>query len=148
MIFQVSIMADGASASFGSWLGKFYFVLVHFFLFLVGFYMIQTKAKQEENVKEKSPPKKKEVSEKSIYYALNSYMKSCFLSSRKSSVRIVVDRWLTSVQHNLKKELKNIAEVVGKKVGIFIANCAIFFGREGYCLFTVVAIFGAGGADC
>lgn len=120
-------MADGASASLGSWLGKFYFVLVHFFLFLVGFYMIQTKAKQEENSKEIKPsPKKKEVSEKSIYFALNSYMKSCFLSSRKSSVRIIVDRWLTSVQHNLKKELKNIAEVVGKKVRILIANYAIF----------------------
>ena len=66
------------------------------------------------------------MSEKSIYFALNSYMKSCFLSSRKSSVRIIVDRWLTSVQHNLKKELKNIAEVVGKKVRILIANYAIF----------------------
>ena len=82
--------------------------------------MIQTKAKQEENSKEIKPsPKKKEVSEKSIYFALNSYMKSCFLSSRKSSVRVIVDRWLTSVQHNLKKELKNIAEVVGKKVKDF-----------------------------
>ena len=82
--------------------------------------MIQTKAKQEENSKEKcSPKKKKEVSEKSIYYALNSYMKSCFLSSRKSSVRIIVDRWLTSIQYNLKKELKNIAEVIGKKVRIY-----------------------------
>ena len=80
--------------------------------------MIQTKAKQEE--KEKSSVKK-EKSEKSIYYALNSYMKSCFLS-RKSSVRIIVDRWLISIEHNLKKELKNIAEVVGKKVK-FMALC-------------------------
>ena len=120
-------MADDTSGSLSSWFGKFYFVLVHFFLFLLGFYMIQWKAKQEGQEKQK-PITKKEKSDKSIYHALNSFAKSCF-QSRKSSVRIIVNRWIAAVENNVKKELKNIAEVVGKKV-YYVKRLSVFF----FCL--------------
>ncbi|XP_066933232.1 uncharacterized protein [Clytia hemisphaerica] len=105
-------MANDEAAS-GSWFGKFYFVIVHFFLFLLGFYLIQTKAKFIED-SEKQKNVKKSQPEKNIYHSLNSYLKACF-PHVKSSIRIIVDRWLNSLEHDLKKELKNIAEIVGRK---------------------------------
>ena len=107
-------------AATGSWFGKFYFVIVHFFLFLLGFYVIQTKAKFIEDT-EKQKTTKKTQPEKNIYHALNSYLKACFPSG-KSSIRIIVDRWLNSLEHELKKELKNIAEIVGRKVRLVMIN--------------------------
>jgi len=52
---------------------------------------------------------------------LNSYLKSCFGYS-KNSVKLIVDRWLATLEHDVKKELK----VIGEKLGNVSNQTSIF----------------------
>lgn len=95
----------------GNFLAKLYFVLVHVFLFLLGFFVIQKKAKELEHEKEQKEKKDSEnkslQKEKSVLNCVNMYLKTCYQFSG-SYVHMFVDKWLSSVERGVEKELKSI----------------------------------------
>lgn len=119
---DIKMAADPAGS--GSFFAKLYFVLVHVFLFLLGFFVIQKKAKELENdrnEKEKKEGEKKfHEKEKSTLHCLNTCLKSCFKFSG-NSVHMFAEKWLSVVEHNVGKELKAISV----KQGIQVSNLLV-----------------------